>query len=550
MGSSFVIEGGPKEYAITGLDEAADEIWIPAQFAGVDIRSDVSFRKTTHAVPYWQRSYRNVRRIHIPEWVTSFDADNLLFPELEQICVDPRNPRLAGIGPLLLALEVPALKNVSLLRLQRVFSAGYRDHYTFPHLVHSVADFAFAVTTITDIEFLNPDIVFQPKAFASSWIERVIQERSEPFVLFGSLLYRCTYIKGGALRIPMQVRRIHKDAFADTRFIRDDGTVDQSPKEHFPIQILEAPYPFADNRMYAANHCHFARLPEISILCELHLYYYNITHLVVDEGDYESVDGVLFSKDKKQILFYPNGRKASIYTVPEGVERIGPHVFYRSALQYIQLPKSLRVIEPFGMYVDVQKPLKELSIPRKVEVIEGQSIRCEKIRCYEGTARGLFQGLCSRVYSTNGWATTVEIVRGNGEILTIFLPSSLHLDGFDVLDKAWNQPVFDVKAYQRCYEYIRDSGEKFRFAMQLYLQYGEASLSHAYFKRILVSFAKQLIKEKQCEELVSLLKLGLLKPKQLQSLLQYSEERDDAVARAYILELLNVTGGVRKSLRL
>ena len=43
---------------------------------------------------------------------------------------------------------------------------------------------------------------------------------------------------------------------------------------------------------------------------------------------YSSVDGVLFNKDKSELLAYPIGNKRSSYTIPDGVEKIGKKAFY------------------------------------------------------------------------------------------------------------------------------------------------------------------------------------------------------------------------------
>ena len=54
-----------------------------------------------------------------------------------------------------------------------------------------------------------------------------------------------------------------------------------------------------------------------------------------------SVDGVLYSKDLKELVFFPSSH-ASAYVVPDGVEKIGERAFYRSeGLTGITLPESL-----------------------------------------------------------------------------------------------------------------------------------------------------------------------------------------------------------------
>ena len=84
--------------------------------------------------------------------------------------------------------------------------------------------------------------------------------------------------------------------------------------------------------------------------------FYNLKKLqkvTVDPANqwYQDIDGVLFSKDGKELLLYPacygaaEGDAPTAYTVPEGVERIGTFAFLKNeALRDLTLPSSLREI--------------------------------------------------------------------------------------------------------------------------------------------------------------------------------------------------------------
>ena len=58
---------------------------------------------------------------------------------------------------------------------------------------------------------------------------------------------------------------------------------------------------------------------------------------------YCAQDGVLFTKDKKTLIFCPMQKKGN-YTVPRSVKRIGTYAFYASALKNIKLQKGLTTI--------------------------------------------------------------------------------------------------------------------------------------------------------------------------------------------------------------
>ncbi len=109
---------------------------------------------------------------------------------------------------------------------------------------------------------------------------------------------------------------------------------------------------------------------------------------VVDlENEYYcSVDGVLFTKDMKQLLFYPLGKdveevektdsdgkkqkvKSSRYTVPDGVEIIGTKAFYKcSVISEIVLPDSVTEIREKAFFKC--SAMESFTIPEKVTVIE------------------------------------------------------------------------------------------------------------------------------------------------------------------------------------
>ena len=82
---------------------------------------------------------------------------------------------------------------------------------------------------------------------------------------------------------------------------------------------------------------------------------------------YTSVDGVLFSKDKKLLVAFPND-KANNYAIPNGTVTIGTNSFRGdSRLQQVTIPKSVRKIESSAFWDNTA--LTSITIPTGVEVI-------------------------------------------------------------------------------------------------------------------------------------------------------------------------------------
>ena len=96
----------------------------------------------------------------------------------------------------------------------------------------------------------------------------------------------------------------------------------------------------------------------------------NLSELIADSDSnyYMSVDGVLFDREMKTIIRYPN-KKEEYYAIPDGVERIGKSAFRRCAnLQSIFLPDSVKLIEEKAfMYCEA---LKNVRLSGQLEVIK------------------------------------------------------------------------------------------------------------------------------------------------------------------------------------
>lgn len=67
--------------------------------------------------------------------------------------------------------------------------------------------------------------------------------------------------------------------------------------------------------------------------------------------EYTDIDGVLFSKDLKTLLKYPERKnEKGAYVVPEGTEKIGALAFYFNWLNDITFPTTLNEMESYSIY--------------------------------------------------------------------------------------------------------------------------------------------------------------------------------------------------------
>jgi len=92
-------------------------------------------------------------------------------------------------------------------------------------------------------------------------------------------------------------------------------------------------------------------------------------NVAVNNLRYTSIDGVLYTKDKKNLIKYPQGRSACSYTIPSGVETLGAYSMTSSFnLESVSIPSTVTAICDSALGGCIK--LEELIIPEGVEIIE------------------------------------------------------------------------------------------------------------------------------------------------------------------------------------
>ncbi|MCI7338839.1 MAG: leucine-rich repeat protein [Oscillospiraceae bacterium] len=102
---------------------------------------------------------------------------------------------------------------------------------------------------------------------------------------------------------------------------------------------------------------------------------------------YSSVDGVLFNKDKSELLAYPIGNKRSSYTIPDGVTKIDQKAFYGCRyIETLTIPASVKEIEDSALgncydirtinYLGTREQWKEVIIGADNYMFALVNVRC------------------------------------------------------------------------------------------------------------------------------------------------------------------------------
>jgi len=106
----------------------------------------------------------------------------------------------------------------------------------------------------------------------------------------------------------------------------------------------------------------------------------SIKSIAVESGNkkYTSVDGVLFSKDKKTLICYPCAKAGSSYSIPKGVTDIGPEAFYQNQnLLTLTIPSGVTTIGSYAF--SLTKKLKTITIPNGVKNLYQAFSLCESV---------------------------------------------------------------------------------------------------------------------------------------------------------------------------
>lgn len=151
---------------------------------------------------------------------------------------------------------------------------------------------------------------------------------------------------------------------------------------------------------------------------------------------YKIIDGVLFSPDGKELMCYPQGRKDTCYTVPDGVEIIGSYSFYKSYLSGITMPDGVEHINDYAFYECTN--LKKINFSNNLKDIGN----CAFQKCYElsdvtlpqkiGTISIQAFNTCKSLKSiiipnSLNYCLAAEIFQNCSSLESVYIPSGIKL---------------------------------------------------------------------------------------------------------------------------
>ena len=131
---------------------------------------------------------------------------------------------------------------------------------------------------------------------------------------------------------------------------------------------------------------------------------HSLTKIDIASGNknYSSVDGVLFSKDKKTLICFPEGKISSYYEIPEGVTTIGNWAFcWCNYLEQVTIPSSVTRIGKYAFHWC--KALTQVVIPSSVTHIEDHAFH----NCTNLEQVTISSGVTSIGYAAFAWCNAL-----------------------------------------------------------------------------------------------------------------------------------------------
>lgn len=94
---------------------------------------------------------------------------------------------------------------------------------------------------------------------------------------------------------------------------------------------------------------------------------------------YTAIDGVIYSKDKTEIVKYPTGRTAASYTIPEGVKAIADCCFDHTSFTSFTLPTSMERIGKYAFWYNDKMTTFDYNNCNLQQVDEGAFTMCSML---------------------------------------------------------------------------------------------------------------------------------------------------------------------------
>lgn len=342
------------------------DIMIPAEIDGLPVQSldSSAFFKCTE-----------IQSVTIPKGVRTFNAFNFQYCEkLTAIHVDKDNEYYMSENGIVFNKEKTHIC---------VFPRGRTDtSYTIPDGVKIIGNLAFThCGYLKTINIPNTMETIQYSAFDNCTALTQIIIPDSVTEIDSSAFFKCQSLTNA--KLPKNIDKISHTLFSgcqnlESIEIPENVTVIDNMAFYGCTALSDVKIPdkveiIGEYAFYECQSIFKINIPSgvTSVSSDSFIFCKSLYKINVDENNknYTSIDGVLFTKDKKTLMTYPCGKIDNEYTVPDGVENIEGSAFGSSVfLVNVRLPDSIKTIGDFAF--GKCQSLESINLPDGLTKIE------------------------------------------------------------------------------------------------------------------------------------------------------------------------------------
>lgn len=423
-------------------DEDDEEVYVPSpeyKMKNVVVPDHIFHNGTRYTVTGLSKAFTGcdaVQQIRLPATIGDLSSSTFYnCSNLTKVDVSPKSREYCTVDGVLFSKDKSRLI---------MFPCGRTGQYTIPGSVRIIEEKAFNMCRLTAIEIpesvnrIGKNAFYQAQLLTSVvWNARQCKLDDAPFgalpdgvtsIRFGSSVEEipsglCSWsLKLQSVTIPQNIRRIGKKAFncrINTVVWNAKRCEDIENSDEVPFTQVVDSFIIGDGVEYVPDFLCYGLSMPVLVLSEgvksvgfgafaacdsivsvavpgsvdtiARIAFYlcrNLKEINVssDNPAYCSVDGVLFSKDKHEILAYPAGRSGT-YEIQDGVTSIEYAAFGNcDGLQAVEMPGSVTWIEKYAFANCIN--LTAVSIPENVSMIATEAFDgCQQLTSVVWNAR-------------------------------------------------------------------------------------------------------------------------------------------------------------------
>ncbi len=303
-------------------------------------------------------------------------SDNPVFQSYDDAIYDMKDMRLVHLSSAKKNKKFTVMEGTKVIGEYALAGHDFVNEVILPNSVVEIGDYAFAIGNITSI--VLPDSIKRIGKFAfySNELTRINIPKSVETIEEGAFKH-CFELK--EIEIPEGIKKLEDGAFERCRDLKTVSLPDSL------VEIDGNPF----------RECRSLETIRVS----------------QDHNAFAVIDGVLFDKRDKRLIFYPISSERKSYSIPKGIKIIGRYAFAEAKLETVSIPDTVSEIGEYAFY---EGRIESIVLPEGLTSIRDHTF----YRCYIGSIK-----LPESLEYIGEWA--FANIENTSPIITVNLPKNL-----------------------------------------------------------------------------------------------------------------------------